>query len=98
MSKVPITARGAELLRDEFTLAFPPAATLTADYSLAGADAALARLLADPEVDLILALGLAYAWRWGSIDWIRGGQTDVTVPTRPAPSQTCRRTVPDRLA
>jgi NADH-quinone oxidoreductase subunit A len=69
----------------EVVLLLPVAVALLQIGRALGAGAAFAAFGAMSFFFVVLALGLAYAWRWGSIDWIRGGQTDVAVPTRPAP-------------
>lgn len=46
-----------DLLRGEFEARFLPDRVVVADWTQAGIEASLDRLLADPEVDLILALG-----------------------------------------
>ncbi len=46
------------LSRGEFDVRFPPAMTIEADWTVPGIEAAIDRLLADPEVDVIIAWGL----------------------------------------
>lgn len=41
----------------EFTIDFPAATSITADWTAAGIDAALSRLLADSDVDIVLTFG-----------------------------------------
>ena len=47
-----------ELLRGEYAVRFPAQTRLTADYTTAGVRKAMSRLLADPQVDMVLALGV----------------------------------------
>src|SRR5687767_11966808 len=47
-----------DLLGNDVEVTFPEAKRITADWTVAGIRAAADRLLADPEVDLILGLGL----------------------------------------
>jgi outer membrane protein TolC/ABC-type uncharacterized transport system substrate-binding protein len=47
-----------DLLGDEFDIRFPERMTLTADWSQAGIHRSLDRLLADPQVDMVLAMGI----------------------------------------
>ncbi len=47
-----------ELTAGEFDVQFPPEKNLVADWTVAGVDAALDQLLSDPEVDLVLAMGV----------------------------------------
>ncbi|MCZ6878326.1 MAG: TolC family protein, partial [Acidobacteria bacterium] len=46
------------MLEEEFNVQFPPEKRLEADWTAAGVQAVIDRLLADPEVDLLLALGV----------------------------------------
>lgn len=47
-----------EVARGEFDVVLPAAARIEADWSAAGVTAALDRLLADPSVDVVIALGV----------------------------------------
>jgi outer membrane protein TolC len=47
-----------ELLKDEFDIRFPERATLTADWSKDGVHLRVDQLLNDPQVDIVLALGI----------------------------------------
>ncbi len=47
-----------DLLRGEYAVRFPAGQRLTADYTTAGVRKAMSRLLADPQVDMVLALGV----------------------------------------
>ncbi|MCZ6485840.1 MAG: hypothetical protein O6826_09090, partial [Acidobacteria bacterium] len=46
------------MLEEGFNVQFPPEKRLEADWTAAGVQAVIDRLLADPEVDLLLALGM----------------------------------------
>lgn len=46
------------LLEGEFTAQFPPQVRLEADWTAAGVKGAVSQLLADPEVDLVVTLGI----------------------------------------
>ncbi len=46
------------LTRGEFDVRFPQEKQITADWTLAGINAALERVLSDPEVDVVLAMGV----------------------------------------
>jgi NADH-quinone oxidoreductase subunit A len=58
----------------EVVLLLPAAVALVQVGKALGRGAALSALGVMSFFFLVLALGLAYAWRWGSIDWIRGGE------------------------
>jgi outer membrane protein TolC len=47
-----------DLARGEFDIALSPQKRIEADWTRAGVDAALDRALADPEVDIVIALGM----------------------------------------
>lgn len=47
-----------DLLGEEFDIRFPERATLTADWSREGVHRAIDRLLADPRIDIVLAVGI----------------------------------------
>ncbi len=47
-----------ELLSDEYDVRFPPDKSATADWTAAGVKAAVDKLLSDPEVHFVVALGL----------------------------------------
>lgn len=59
----------------EVVLLLPAAVALVQIGRALGRDAAIAAFGALTFFFVVLALGLAYAWRWGSVDWIRGGQS-----------------------
>ena len=46
------------LTEDEFNVLFPADKTRVADWTIAGVRVALQQLLADPEVDMVLAMGM----------------------------------------
>ncbi len=47
-----------ELLKDEYDVRFPPEKVIVADWTASGVKAAVDKLLSDPEVDFVVALGL----------------------------------------
>ena len=47
-----------ELLSEEYDVRFPPEKTIVADWTAAGVREAVDKLLSDPEVDVVVALGL----------------------------------------
>ncbi|MCC6711978.1 MAG: TolC family protein [Candidatus Dadabacteria bacterium] len=47
-----------DLTAGEFTVSFPPGKIITADWTAEGVRAALGRLLSDPSVDIVIALGI----------------------------------------